>query len=123
MDSFWRPFLLKFLGKSHAQVRERQIAPPSLRFCSLTRKGEGGGAGLTIIDHNCQPISARQLAQLLLKVFFCNFKRSKNSTSDDVRCLLLLFLAAVFVLDYSYYVFTVVMYSTSALFDLTMDTT
>ena len=123
MDSFWRPFLLKFRGKSHAQVRERQIAPSSLRFCGLTRKGEGGGAGLTIIDHNCQPISARQLAQLLLKVFFCNFKRSKNSTSDDVRCLLLLFLAAVFVLDYSYCVFTVVMYSTSALFDLTMDTT
>ena len=123
MDSFWRPIELKFLGKSHAQVRERQIAPRSLRFCGLTRKGEGGGAGLTIIDHNCQPISARQLAQLLIKVFFCNFKRSKNSTSDHVQYLLLLLLAAVFVLDYSYCVFTVVMYSTSALFDLTMDTT
>ena len=64
-----------------------------------------------------------ELAQLLLKVFFCNFKRSKNSTSGHVQCLLLLSLAAVFVLDYSYCVFTVVMYSTSALFDLTMDTT
>ena len=78
MDSFWRPFLLKFLGKSHAQVRERQIAPPSLHFCGLTRKGEGGGAGLTIIDHNCQPISARQLAQLLLKVFFVISKGLKT---------------------------------------------
>ena len=52
MDSFWRPFLLKFLGKSHAQVKEKQIAPPSH------------------FDRNCQQISARELAQLLLKVLF-----------------------------------------------------
>ena len=54
MDSFWHPFLLKFLGKSHAQVRERQIAPPSLHF-----------HGLTIIDPNSQSISVGELAQLL----------------------------------------------------------
>ena len=35
IDGFWRPFPLKFLGKSRAQEREKQIAPPSRHFYDL----------------------------------------------------------------------------------------
>ena len=34
IDRFSHPFLLKFLGKSRAQVRGKQIAPPS-RHCHV----------------------------------------------------------------------------------------
>ena len=32
IDSFWRPFSWKFLGKWHAREREKQIASPSRHF-------------------------------------------------------------------------------------------
>ena len=35
IDGFWRPFPLKFLGKSRPQEREKQIAPPTRHFYDL----------------------------------------------------------------------------------------
>ena len=35
IDCFWRPFPLKFLGKSRPQEREKQIAPPTRHFYDL----------------------------------------------------------------------------------------
>ena len=35
INGFWRPFPLKFLAKSRAQEREKQIAPPSRHFYDL----------------------------------------------------------------------------------------
>ena len=35
IDSFWRSFSLKFLGKSRAQERQNHIAPPSRHFLGL----------------------------------------------------------------------------------------